>query len=184
MAQSLYEIGDPTRDPQDRWLNEKDERRAGILPLRMLLIALLAGGMLLLLLRTVLPSGAEPSAAMAQGPTVIATRFSACDNLDGEACVLSPDSYAYQGRRYHLADISVPRLEDARCPLEAERARRGRTALRAMMNGGAFEARSDPTDSDPGARLLVRDGVSFGQLMILKHHARPWTDKPIDWCAG
>ena len=84
-----------------------------------------------------------------------------------------------RGRRRGEAELEV-RIGEA----EAERAQEGRIALAAMMNGGAFEARPDPIDPDPAARVLVRDGVSIGQLMILKGHARPWSPKPIHWCAG
>ncbi|WHO39635.1 nuclease [Sphingobium sp. AP49] len=185
MAQSLYEMGDQSPGRKDAWLNDMDERRTGILPLRMLLVALLLGAVLLLTVRNVLPGGDASAAQPAiDAPTTISTRFAACDEMDGQACILSADSYAYQGRRYHLADISAPHVEGARCPAEADQARRGRTALQAMLNGGPFEARADTADTDPGARLLMRDGVSLGQLMILKGYARPWSNTPLDWCTG
>jgi hypothetical protein len=56
--------------------------------------------------------------------------------------------------------------------------------LMTMMNGGAFEALPDTADTDPSSRILLRDGVSIGQLMILKHHAQPWSRNPTNWCAG
>ncbi|CAM5449353.1 nuclease [Sphingobium scionense] len=183
MAYSLHDIGDEDRDRSDHWLNDKQDKRRAIVPLPLVLIALLMGALLLVLMRHVLPTTA-PSAPSIHAPTTISTRFAACDDLDGHACVLATDAYAYQGRRYHLADISAPRLEGASCPQEAALARAGRTALQGMMNGGSFEAHPDPADSDPAARILVRDGVSLGQLLILKRYARPWSAKPINWCAA
>ncbi|WP_303758541.1 hypothetical protein [Sphingobium yanoikuyae] len=46
-----------------------------------------------------------------------------------------------------------------------------------------FVAHLAPADSDPDARILVRDGVSLGQRPILQYHARPWSNRPIDWRA-
>ncbi|WP_375188323.1 nuclease [Sphingobium yanoikuyae] len=184
MAYSLHDIGDEDRDRSDHWLNDKKDQRRAIVPLRLILIALLMGTLLLVLMRHVLPASTTASVPSVDAPATISTRFAACDDLDGQACVLATDAYAYQGRRYHLADISAPRLEGAACPQEAALARAGRTALQGMLNGGSFEAHADPADSDPTARILLRDGVSLGQLLILKRYARPWSAKPIDWCAA
>lgn len=182
MAYSLHDIGDEDRDRSGHWLNDKQDQRRAIVPLRLILIALLMGALLLVLMRHVLPATSAPATPAAEAPATISTRFAACDDLDGQACVLATDAYAYQGRRYHLADISAPRLEGAACPQEAALARAGRTALQGMMNGGSFEAHPDPADSDPDARILVRDGISLGQLLILKHYAQPWSNRPINWC--
>lgn len=184
MAYSLHDIGDEDRDRSGHWLNDKQDQRRAIVPLRLILIALLMGALLLVLMRHVLPASTTASAPSIDAPATISTRFAACDDLDGQACVLATDAYAYQGRRYHLADISAPQLEGAACPQEAALARAGRTALQGMLNGGSFEAHADPADSDPTARILLRDGVSLGQLLILKHYARPWSSKPINWCAA
>jgi hypothetical protein len=40
-----------------------------------------------------------------------------------------------------------------------------------------------PADSDPDARILVRDDVSLGQRLILQYHARPCSNRRIDWRA-
>lgn len=184
MAHSLYDIGDDNDGRTDPWLNDRQDRRSAIIPVRLVLIAIVLGVLALVLLYNRMPASGAPSApaTSAEAPTAISTRFALCDDIAGQACILSAGSYAYQGRRYRIADISAPQLNDAACPLEAEQARRGRSALQAMMNGGRFDAYPDPSDSDPRARILMRDGVSLGQLMILKHHARPWSSRPIDWC--
>lgn len=181
MARNLYDLGDRTPDPSGAWLHDKQESRTRIVPVGIILVALLIAGGAILLFKDMLPA---PEHAEVVGPTTISERFESCDDLTGDACILSADSYAYKGQRYRVADISVPSQADAKCPAEAELAQQGRTALAAMINGGAFDARPDPVDPDPSARLLVRDGVSLGQLMILKGHARPWSPKPINWCLG
>ena len=181
MAHNLYEPGDRAFDPSGAWLHDRQDGPATIVAGGIILVALVIAAAAILLFKDLMP--AADHGAVAARPT-ISEQFGLCDDLTGAACVLSADSYAYKGHYYRLADISVPSQIGAKCPDEAERAQQGRIALAAMMNGGAFEARRDPIDPDPAARVLVRDGVSIGQLMILKGHARPWSPKPIHWCAG
>lgn len=183
MARNLYDVGDRTPDDTGSWLNEKQEKRARLVPIGMLLgaLALAIGGTIMF--GRLLPASDEVRKA-STATTGITDEFVLCDDSKGSACVLSANSYAWRGQLYHIADISVPSAIDARCPQEAERARKGRAVLLAMMNGGAFDALPDAADSDPSARILLRDNVSIGQLMVLKGHARPWSGKPIDWCKG
>ena len=181
MAHNLYDLGDRAPNASGAWLHDTQDGRNHILPAGIILLTLLIAVGAILLLKDIWHT---PNDAKVSGSITISEPFESCDDLTGDACILSADSYAYKGQRYHLADIAVPSLADAQCPAEAELAQQGRTALAAMINGGAFDAQPDPIDPDPSARLLVRDGVSIGQLMILKGHARPWSPKPIDWCAG
>ncbi|RYM07793.1 nuclease [Sphingobium cupriresistens] len=183
MARNLYDVGDRHPDESGAWLNEKQETRTRVVPIGLLLVALALAIAVALLLAKILPAHGEPMNADA-APMTITDQFALCDDAKGDACVLSASTYAWRGRHYHIADIHVPSATDARCPAEADRAQRGRAALAAMLNGGAFEARPDTADPDPSARLLLRDGVSIGQLMILKGHAKAWSRTPINWCAG
>lgn len=181
MARNLYDVGDRTPDDADSWLNEKQERRAKLVPIGMVAaaLALAIGGTMLVM--QVMPDTGRPADASATAAS-ISDEFALCDDAKGAACVLSADAYAWRGKRYHLADIQAPSEIDPRCQQEAALARKGRSALFAMMNGGAFQALPDSADTDPSARILLRDGVSIGQLMILKGHAKPWSRQPVDWC--
>jgi endonuclease YncB( thermonuclease family) len=181
MARNLYDVGDRCPERTGSWLNEKEERRSRVMPLGGLLLALLVGVVGLLLLSRIVPaSGSHPAVAA----TRIDQDFDACDDPQGAACVVDADHYAWRGRLYRVADMRAPSLSRPACPAEAAAAARGRAALRAMMNGGGFDALPDPSGPDASARLLIRDGVSLGQLMVLKGHARPWSDRRPDWCAG
>ncbi|MCP1469096.1 hypothetical protein J3E64_000767 [Sphingobium sp. OAS761] len=180
MARNLYDVGDRHPDVSGAWLNEKEDRQGRIVPIGAVLVALALGAAVLLIMKDALPMGGDGQAK--NSPTRISDQFWACDDVRGDACVLSANSYAWRGRAYHLSDISVPREPGAQCPTEADLARRGRASLLAMMNGGAFDARPDPADHDPAARLLIRDGVSLGQLMVLKGYAVAWSPTPVDWC--
>lgn len=176
MARNLYDLGDAPSQ-SDAWLNEKQERRQGIVPRGAILLALLLGGIGFLLFNNILP---DPTASKAITPTTVIDSFSACDDPAGIACVLTPDHYAYHGRSYRIGDVDAPSLASPRCPQEADLARQGRATLLALMNGGAFEARPDPADSS--ARILMRDGVSLGSILILKGYARIPSSGPVDWC--
>lgn len=180
MARSLYDLDDRQPAGASDWLNEKQDRRTRLLPAGILLIAIAVATGATLLIRQALP--ASDTAKPMTETTEIEQIFALCDNPKGDACVLSADSYAWRGHRYHLSDISVPSHVAARCAQEAELARKGRILLAVMLNGGAFKARPDAADTDPDARILTRDGVSLGQLMVLKGHARPWSPRPSDWC--
>jgi hypothetical protein len=177
MARNLYEMGDaPTQT--DAWLNDQQERRARIIPRGALVMAVLLGGAAFLVLREMAP---DPN-AKAVTPTTVIDNFSACDDPTGEACVLATDRYAWRGRTYVLADIRAPSASAPHCPQEAELAQQGRATLLALMNGGAFEAQPAPTSLS--GRILIRDGVSLGSLLILKGFAKPAGDEPVDWCAA
>lgn len=180
MARNLYDLGDRTPDQHGAGVDDDAEDRSRIVPVGMVLLALLVAGVAIFLFRTAMPSAASTLHSQ-DAATSITAEFALCDDPNGQACVLSPDSYAYAGQRYHLSDIRGPSLTGAPC--EAQRAQQGRIALAAMLNGGTFAALPDSADSDRSARLLVRDGVSLGQLMVLKHHARTWSRGPINWCA-
>lgn len=183
MARNLYDVGDRTPEESGSWLNEKQDNRARVVPIGMLLVALALAIGGAILFGQFIPAADKADTPPAATAT-ITDEFALCDDSKGDACVLGADAYAWRGQRYHIADISVPSAIDAHCPQEAERARKGRATLLAMMNGGAFQALPDAADADPFARILLRDNVSIGQLMILKGHAKPWSGKPINWCKG
>lgn len=182
MARNLYEMGDRRLDGAGAWLNEKNDARARVVPLGMVLAALVLAGLAALVLGGLLPgTGTTPTA---DTPTSISEHFGLCDEVKGRTCVLSAASYSYHDRVYHLSDIVAPDAARPRCPAESDAALKGRRALLSLLNGGSFDAQPDPARPASDARLLTRDGVSLGQLMILKGFARPASAGAVDWCAG
>lgn len=180
MVRNLYDLDDrQNRTPQGEG-DDAQERPRRILPVGSILIALAIGAGALLLFGTISPASDEKTKPL-PSPTVITAIFRFCDASPSKACVEAADRYHYEGQDYRLANIMVPSLTEAKCPQEAQLARDGKRALRAMMNGGSFEARPLP-GTDPAGRLLVRDNVSLGALMILKGFARARSDMPINWC--
>lgn len=185
MARNLYDLGDRETDQDDDWLKKRRSRRAKILPLSLVAAALIVGLACLALLRALLPASGAPAAGPAASDAVAINQdFALCDDPRGVACVLSAGRFSWCGEAYHLADVSVPDPDEPRCPAEEQMARQGRQTLLSMLNGGAFEMRPDPSDSDDHARILMRDGMSLGQILILKGLAKPWSKQPLDWCKG
>jgi endonuclease YncB( thermonuclease family) len=179
MARNLYDLDDRQSGQTDSWLQEKQDGRARVLPVGSMLLALLLAAALAFVMQDLLPGAGQPDI---HAPTLVNEQFALCDDDMRSPCVLSPNEYRLQGRSYRLADISAPSLAQPRCPAEGTLAARGRIALLGMLNGGSLEAARDPADPDPRARLLRRDGVSLGTLMIAKGLAKSWSATPIDWC--
>ncbi|MFZ2996944.1 nuclease [Sphingobium sp.] len=184
MADTLHEQGDRNIHRGNEWHIPR-EGSSRILPQGLLLIALVIGvGAVLLVGPTLTGSG---GVTQASAPMTISDAFTVCGdtggNADGHACVLSADTYVWRGQRYHVADMRAPTPEDAHCDAEKTAALAGRDGLLTMLNGGTVEVWPGPADADPAARLLIRDGVSLGQLMILKGYGRTPTAEPTDACA-
>jgi hypothetical protein len=178
MARNLYDMGDKPASAADGWLREQQDGRARILPRGAMLLALALGGTGALLLKDIIPSASRSDAVSA---ITVVDAFAACDDPAGSACLLSAGRFAWHGRSYRIADVAAPEVASAGCEAEAEIAQKARATMLALMNGGAFEAR--PAPGDDNARILVRDGVSLGSILILKGYAKPVSDKSHNWCA-
>lgn len=184
MAYTLHETGDRNSHRGPDW-HVRRERGSRILPHGLLLLAMAIGAGAIFLLGPTL-IGDNGGVTQASAPTTISDAFTICDdsggNGDGHACVLSADAYVWRGQRYHIADIRALTPDDT-CDAPAVQSLAGRAALVTLLNGGTVEVWPGPADSDPASRLLIRDGVSLGQLMILKGYARSPGAPPAPGCA-
>lgn len=184
MAYGLYDIDD--RKAGRFNLHEAgQEKRQGALPLTALFMALLGGAAAILAVGPqLLWSQPQSQHGGDFGGIVINTSFDACSgSARAAACVLSPREFSYGNRTYHLSDIRTPDGQFPACDAEQQLAGKAQRTFIGILNGGAFESLPDPSDSDPAARILMRDGVSIGQIMIAKGVAQPWAPKPYNWCA-
>ncbi|BAV65393.1 hypothetical protein [Sphingobium cloacae] len=186
MAQGLYDID----DRQAGRFNPHEagrEKRKGGLPLTALFLALLGGAAAILAIGPQLlwsqPESHQGGSGFGGGLVINAT-FDACSSeARAAACVVSPREFSYGSTTYHLSDIRTPDAQFPACDAEAQLAGKATRTFIGILNGGAFESLPDPTDSDPAARILMRDGVSIGQIMIAKGVAQPWAPQPYNWCA-
>ncbi|MGC4252785.1 MAG: nuclease [Sphingobium sp.] len=186
MAQGLYDIDD--RKAGRFALHDADrKRRQSGFPLTALFLALLGGAAAILAIGPQLlwaqPQSHHGGSGFG-GAIVINIPFDACSSkARAAACVMSPREFSYRNTTYHLSDIRTPDARFPACDAEAQLAGKATRTFIGILNGGAFESLPDPTDSDPAARILMRDGVSIGQIMIAKGVAQPWAPKPYNWCA-
>ncbi|MBB3981121.1 endonuclease YncB(thermonuclease family) [Sphingobium fontiphilum] len=181
MARNLYDVDDRQASGSDAWLQEREDRRTGIVPMGTLIVALLLAGALAWVLKDLLPGSRQPGADLS---IRVSETFTPCGDDMSTSCLISANEFMLSGKSYRIADISVPSLTNPQCPAEARLADQSRRAMLSMMNGGAFEARKDPTESDSRARILLRDNVSLGSVLIAKGLARSWSPAPVDWCEG
>ncbi len=183
MAQGLYDIED--RDLGRFDLRERArEKRPNGLPLRALAMALLGGSAVALAVAPQMPwAQPAPRTTANFGGVTINASFNPCGGDRRGNCVLSPREFSYGNEVYHLADVRTPDGQFPACAAEERLAGKAERTLIGILNGGAFESRPDPADSDPRARILIRDGVSIGQIMIAKGVAQPWAPEPYNWCA-
>lgn len=185
MVGTLHEPGDRSTQRGNEWHIPR-EGSTRILPQGLVLLSLVVGVGAVLLLGPTLTG--TNGVTQASAPMTISDAFTLCNdtsgNADGHACVLSADTYVWRGQRYHIADLRAPMPDDARCDAEKVAALAGRDGLVTMLNGGTVDVWPGPADADPTARLLIRDGVSLGQLMILKGYGRTPTAEPTDLCVS
>ncbi|SCW52644.1 hypothetical protein SAMN02927924_01058 [Sphingobium faniae] len=185
MAQGLYDIDDRKAGRFTLHEGDREKRRSG-LPLTALLLALLGGAAAILAIGPQL-LWAQPDSRHGSrgfGGIVINTTFDMCGSgKRGAACVMSPREFSYGNTTYYLSDIRAPDGQYPVCDAEAQLAGKAQRTFIGILNGGAFESLPDPADSDPAARILMRDGVSIGQIMIAKGVAQPWAPQRYNWCA-
>ncbi|WP_257539127.1 nuclease [Sphingobium sp. CFD-1] len=184
MAYGLYDIDDRKAGHFNLHEAGQEKRQSGF-PLTALILALLGGAAAILAIGPqLLWSQPESKHGGNLGGIVINSTFNACSGAArAAACVVSPREFSYGNTTYHLSDIRTPDGEFPACDVEAQLAGKATRTFIGILNGGAFESLPDPTDSNPTARILMRDGVSIGQIMIAKGVAQPWAPQPYNWCA-
>jgi len=187
MARGLYDIDDRAVGRFNLHQAEAEKKPIGF-PLKTLFLALAGGiAMILAVGPHLLWSQPEAKHGGGFGGFVINTTFDSCGGkspaFSASACVLSPREFSYGNTTYHLSDIRTPDGRFPACDAEERLAGKAKRTFIGILNGGAFESLPDPADSNPGARILMRDGVSIGQIMIAKGVAQPWAPQRYNWCA-
>jgi micrococcal nuclease len=101
-------------------------------------------------------------------------------------CVVDGDTIRFEGVTIRLADIDAPETRDPKCAFEADLGDRATRELRDLMNAGSFDVVStggrDQDIYGRKLRVVMRDGQSFGNILIAKGLARPWDGARRSWC--
>jgi len=98
--------------------------------------------------------------------------------------VIDGDTFDYEGARVRIADIDTPELR-GRCEGESRLAAAAKARLHALLSAGPFELRRLGRDRDRYGRKLrvvVRDGGSLGDQLVVEGLARTWAGRRESWC--
>lgn len=101
-------------------------------------------------------------------------------------CVVDGDTFRLGAETVRVADIDAPETGGARCESEALLGARATVRLAELLGAGPFSLKGfESRDRDRYGRLLrvvVRDNVSIGQILISEGLARRWEGKRRPWC--
>ncbi|THV25307.1 nuclease [Peteryoungia ipomoeae] len=124
-------------------------------------------------------SSAGTALAGASGP------FYFCGTSGLDMCVTSGDSFWYKKKRYVLADVVAPRIDDAGCAQERQVGFASKVRLRALLNAGRFDLEPLGGAAAAGSsalRVATRNGRSLGSMLVSEGLAKPRAVKADIWC--
>lgn len=104
---------------------------------------------------------------------------------DAAVRVIDGDTIDVDGVRIRLLGIDTPETHPARCPYEAELGARATRRLEALLAEGDFELVPSGRDEDRYGRklrLVEREGVSLGDVLVSEGLARPYGNGRRPWC--
>lgn len=150
-----------------------------------------AGGVAIGLGWAVLPAPATPDAAIeatraaAEGLPAVTARFAPCGSGRRVTCVVDGDTFWLAGAKIRIADIDAPEIFSPGCPAEAALGRRATRRLQALLNAGPITLVPIDRDRDRYGRQLrvvERDGVSLGAMLVREGLAHRWGGPQRRWC--
>lgn len=131
-----------------------------------------------------------PIPATAPVPAAVSGSLSENFGLCGQGthinCVFDGSTFWVKGAKIRIADIRTPDAGTSRCAEELRRANAAKLRLLSLLNAGPFIVQTQLPDSDPdGAkqRRILRNGQSFGDLLISEGLAHRAADRAVSWCA-
>jgi micrococcal nuclease len=113
-------------------------------------------------------------------------KFAKCGYITRDNCVIDGDTFLIAGEKIRIADIDAPETGGAQCASEAELGARATARLRELLNQGPFELQSyrsrDADQYGRKLRVVMRDGMSIGEILISEGLARRWGGRRRPWC--
>ncbi len=111
--------------------------------------------------------------------------FTICSGPIRANCVVDGDTFWFEGIKIRIADIDAPEISEPACADEAKAAEVAKARLLDLLNSGRFRLIAGWRDEDRyGRKLRVvsRDGVSLGEMLVREGLARRWEGPRLDWC--
>lgn len=104
-------------------------------------------------------------------------RFAACGSVRIN-CVVDGDAFWLNREKIRIADIGAPEIGQPKCSSEYQLGMDAKHRLMELLNDGPFDLqRYDQRDKDiygRSLRVVVRDGVSIGELLVEEGLAARW----------
>lgn len=126
-----------------------------------------------------------PKQQAARGPDIVFLALPMCRNGQGNDCVIDGDTFRLDGQSIRVADIDTPETRDYGCAAEKALGDRATARMRQLLNAGPFELRPYDRDEDQYGRklrIVTRDGLSLGQILVAEGLARTWDGARHPWC--
>lgn len=127
---------------------------------------------------------AAPTTAQLSGS--FSEAFGMCGQGTHFNCVFDGGTFWVRGAKIHIADIEAPAASAPHCEEELRRANAAKVRLLALLNAGPFMVQPLDTGAEvDGAKLrrVLRNGQSFGDLLVNEGLAHRVADRPTPWCA-
>ena len=132
------------------------------------------------------PSLIKPFGPLAARAERVTAQFTPCGPGRGPACVIDGDSFKLGDRKVRITGIDAPEMIAAKCPAEAELARKSADRLRALLNEGSFDmiAHRLQRQDRHGRDLMVieRNGALIGDQLIDEGLAHRYIGSKRSWC--
>lgn len=112
--------------------------------------------------------------------------FTICTGAVRANCVVDGDTFWFEGTKIRIADIDAPEITEPACAGEAEAGEMAKMRLLELLNAGPFRLIAGWRDTDRYGRKLrvvARNDVSLGALIVREGIARSWGGPKFGWCS-
>jgi micrococcal nuclease len=113
--------------------------------------------------------------------------FTICSGPVRANCVVDGDTFWFEGTKIRIADIDAPEISEPGCVGEARAGEMAKTRLLDLLNAGRFRLISGGRDQDRYGRqlrIVAREDISLGEMLVREGLARPWDEPDLEWCDG
>lgn len=111
--------------------------------------------------------------------------FTICSGPVRTNCVFDGDTFWFGGTKIRIADIDAPEISQPICAEEAQAGENAKGRLLDLLNAGRFRLISGRRDQDRYGRklrIVVRNDVSLGEMLVDEGLAHPWEEQQLGWC--
>ena len=121
-----------------------------------------------------------------EGQTATGVSFAMCSRPPHHNCVIDGDTFYLADVSIRVADIDTPETNQPQCSYEAGLGAQATRRMLELLNDGPIVLTMwDERDVDQYGRKLrvvTRDGVSLGEILVAEGLARRWTGSRQPWC--